>query len=330
MRMAQYGTAHGHAAGKMKAMRDHDGVDVVGIYEPDGARQTQARSDEAYEGLHWFGSEQELLSDQSIIAVAAEGDNSESLEQVERLIDAGKHVWYDKPAGYDWKRCQRVFENARDAGLQIQMGYMFRYHPGFSLIANWVRSGMLGQPFSVRAHMSTMVDRATRERMTAFAGGILYDLAGHVLDDIVWMLGRPHTVTPFLRNDTGEVPDFIDNTVAVFEFDAAMAIIDIAAMEVRPMARRFEVYGTKGSAIIIDPFEPGDRIRLCLDEARDGYEQGEQVVEVTTTTRQDLYDLELAAFVETITGEREPDRSLDHELLVQESLLRAAGELIGS
>ncbi len=122
----------------------------------------------------------------------------------------------------------------------------------------------------------------------------------------------------------------MDNTLAVFEFDSAMALIDIAAMEVRPNARRFEVYGTKGSAIITEPFEPGDRIRLCMDAARDGYVEGEQVVEVVTTTRQDLYDLELAAFVEAIGGKREPDRSYDHELLVQESLLRATGELIGS
>jgi len=120
----------------------------------------------------------------------------------------------------------------------------------------------------------------------------------------------------------------MDNTLAVFEFDSAMAIIDIAAMEARPVTRRFEVYGTKGSAIILEPFEPGDRIRLCLDEARGGYVQGEQVVEVAMTTRQELYEFELAAFVDTIDGKREPDRSLDHELLVQESLLRAAGELI--
>ncbi len=104
-------------------------------------------------------------------------------------------MWYDKPAGYDWKHCQLVFEKGRDARLQIQMGYMFRYHPGFCLVADWARSGMLGQLFSVRAHMSTMVDSATRERMSVFAGGILYDLAGHVLDSILWMLGRPHTVT---------------------------------------------------------------------------------------------------------------------------------------
>jgi hypothetical protein len=54
------------------------------------------------------------------------------------------------------------------------------------------------------------------------------------------------------------------------------------------------------------------------------------VVEVETTTRQDLYDRELAAFLGVIAGTRAPNRTYEHELLVQESLLRAAGELIGS
>ena len=328
-RMAQYGTGHGHAAGKMQSLRDNPDVEVAGIYEPDPQRRRAAEKDDAYRGLHWFDSEEELLSDDTIRVVAAEGDNSESLAQVERIDAAGKHVWYDKPAGYDWNRWQRVVESAREAQLQIQMGYMFRYHPGFCQVVDWARAGLLGQLYSVRAHMSTNITPAAREVMIGFAGGMLYDLAGHVLDNVIWMLGRPHTVTSFLRNDSGEVAAFKDNTLAVFEFDSAMAIIDIAAMEVPPPARRFEVYGTKGSAIILEPFEPGDRIRLCLDEARGGYSAGEQIVEVATTTRQGLYDLELVAFLETVDGTREPDRSYEHELLVQESLLRAAGELIG-
>jgi hypothetical protein len=36
---------------------------------------------------------------------------------------------------------------------------------------------------------------------------------------------------------------------------------------------------------------------------------------------------ELAAFVATVRGQRAPDRSLDHELLVEETLHRAVGTL---
>ncbi|MEZ4663740.1 MAG: hypothetical protein R2911_39910 [Caldilineaceae bacterium] len=40
------------------------------------------------------------------------------------------------------------------------------------------------------------------------------------------------------------------------EYENALAFIDIAAMEARPMKRRFEVYGTHGSAILLSRSSP--------------------------------------------------------------------------
>jgi DNA-directed RNA polymerase specialized sigma24 family protein len=48
---------------------------------------------------------------------------------------------------------------------------------------------------------------------------------------------------------------------------------------------------------------------------------------VRPQTRQELYELELRAFVATFRGQKSPDRPLDHELLVQETLLRATGRI---
>jgi predicted dehydrogenase len=236
-------------------------------------------------------------------------------------------VWYDKPAGDNWEQWQRVVTQAREKGLLIQMGYMFRYHHGFRRIAEWVQSGLLGEVFAIRAHMSTNISEAQREVINHHTGGIFYDLAGHMLDQIVWLLGRPAKVTSFLRHDDEIVPGFADNTLAVLEYERAIAFVDIAAMETRPMARRFEVYGRRGSAIILEPFEPATTIRLCLGKAREGYRAGEQLVPVQPQSRQALYDLELEAFIATIQGEMAPDRSLTHELLVQETLLRAIGNI---
>ena len=321
--MAQTGTGHGHAAGKMRSMRSNPRVEVAGICEPDEEERRAAEGNPAYEGLRWYDTAEEMLADDSIVAVASEGRNSQSLDQTEQIVDAGKHVWYDKPAGDDYGQWQRVLDHAREQGLHVQMGYMLRYHPVFAQVMEWARSGFLGDVFSVRAHMSTHVSPDARERIAeAHAGGIHYDLAGHMLDLVVWMLGRPTRVTAFLRNTTGLVPAFSDNTLGVYEFDKAMAIVDIAAMETPPMARRFEVYGTKGSAIILEPFEPAHAVRLCLDEDRGGYRKGEQVLEVEGCDRQTCYDRELAAFLATIAGDQEPDRPREHELLVQETLLR--------
>jgi predicted dehydrogenase len=145
-----------------------------------------------------------------------------------------------------------------------------------------------------------------------------------MLDQIVWALGRPLRTEKFFRQDGARVPGFIDNAVGVLGYERALATIDIAAMEPPPTARRYEVYGSRGSAIM-EPFEPTGPIRLCLVEAAGEWAAGAQSVPVRAQTRQQLYQLELKAFVATLRGQQPPDRSPDHELLVQETLLRLTG-----
>ena len=326
--IGQYGTKHGHAAGKARAILTNPNTALTGIYEPDPVAQAAAERSPAYAGVHWYRSSEEMLGDGQIQAIAIEGQNSESLAMASTAIDAGKHLWYDKPAGDDWPGFESLVQRARAGSLLIQMGYMFRYHEGFRQIAHYVQSGLLGDVFSVRAHMSTWIPidgRNGREVVSRHHGGIFYDLAGHMLDQVVWLCGRPRRVQSFFRNDaTPTVPAFSDNTLGVFEFDRALAFVDIAAMEARPMARRFEVYGTRGSAIM-EPFESEPALWLCLDEARDSYAAGQQPIALAPQPRQTLYERELVAFLATLDGKQPPDRGLGHEILVQETLLRATG-----
>jgi predicted dehydrogenase len=334
IRMAQYSTKHGHAGSWIVSMVNNPNVELAGVYEPDPVRRQEVIANDSIfrQVPHWYESAEEMLNDPSIIAITSEGLNAESLDQTEAIINAGKHALYDKPAGDNWPQWQRIVRQAEANGLYLQLGYMFRYHHAFRQVAEWAKSGLLGDIFSVRAHMSTWIppERVglgynTRDTISKHAGGIFYDLGGHMLDQVVWLLGRPTKVTAFLRNDTGIVSAFKDNTLGVFEFERAIAFIDIAAMEPRPMARRFEVYGTKGSAIIIEPFEPAHTLRLVLEGAGGGYDKGLHLLPVPEQSRQDTHDRALAAFVATIRGEQPPDRTYAHELLVQETLLRATG-----
>ena len=325
IRIAQYGTKHAHAQGKLAAMLQNTGAELAGVFEPDpDQRRALERSDGPFRRTHWFGSEAEMLDDTGIVAVASEGSNAESLAQTEAIVRAGKHVWYDKPAGDDWQHWQKVLALATDNNVIIQMGYMYRYHDGFRRITEWARSGLLGSIFAIRGHMSTYIDENQRKILHRFAGGVCFDLLGHMLDQIVWLLGRPVKVSPFLRHDDTIVPEFEDNTLVVLEYDRAMAYIDIAAMEAHPTSRRFEVYGTQGSAVM-EPFEPYPKLYLCLKESRGDFAQGRQSVLVAPQPRQEQYDRELEAFIAAIEGRQHVDRPRIHESAVQETLLRAVG-----
>ena len=93
------------------------------------------------------------------------------------------------------------------------------------------------------------------------------------------------------------------------------------------MARRFEVYGLTGSAIM-EPFEPSGAIRLCLTKDVGALKAGVQMIPVRKQSRQDLYDAELVAFVARLRGHPPPEHTFEHDLVVQETLLRLTGGIV--
>ena len=324
IKMAQYGTKHAHAEGVLTVTLANPDVEFVGVYEGDSVRRAELKALQRppWSQVRWIDDLDEMLGDPTIVAILSEGKNEESLGQTEEIVDAGKHVFYDKPAGDGYPQFERIVSKACEKGLLIQLGYMFRYHDGFQRIAEFVHSGFLGRVFSVRARMATLKpDEGVRTRIGVHRGGILYDLAGHMLDQIVWLLGRPDKVTSYLRHDDEPVSNFSDNTLGVFEFENAMAMVDISAIETLPGARRFEVYGSEGW-VVMEPFEPAQTLRMCLPEARGGYGGGITIIPLEDRPR---YVASLSAFIQDVRGEKKPDRTLGHELLVQETLLRATG-----
>jgi predicted dehydrogenase len=321
---AQYGTAHAHASGKVEALKASPDAMLYGVYEPDPVLRAQRAAEAPYRDVHWLHSEEEVWHNERIAAVAVESHVSENLAIARRALEHGKHVWLDKPAGDDWQAFQDLVRLAEAKGLLIQLGYMFRYNSGFRFVLDCAQQGLLGDVFAVRGRMSQSYGDERRAYLSAHKGGILFELLCHLIDIVVALLGRPDRVTPFLRDELGTGPAFEDNTLVVLEYPRAMAMLSSAAMEVMPFpARRFEVYGTRGS-VILEPFEKEPVVRLCLDTARDGFEAGWQQFPVRLGPR---YAGSLAALVADIRGEKAPDRSLDHELTVQETVLRASGVL---
>tara|TARA_B100001123_G_scaffold194469_1_gene221657 strand:+ start:163 stop:1158 length:996 start_codon:yes stop_codon:yes gene_type:complete len=325
VKLAQYGISHDHATGKARVMQESDQVDFCGVFEPSTEVREALGANPAYEGVHWFSKEDGILDDETIVGIAAQGRVSENLAIARRALEHGKHVWLDKPAGDDLDEFRGVLDIAREKSLLVQLGYMFRYNAGFQFVFDWAESGKLGDIFSVRARISTRPsDEATWQRWDSHGereGGIMFLLACHLTDAVVTLLGRPDRVTSFSRNEDDEFPWYRDNTAAILEYGGAMATIESTSLEVSAGAsRRLEVYGTRGTAIL-EPLEP-PALRLCLDEDRDGYAEGWQTVPVESRPR---YVESLRAFVADIRGEKTPDRSLDHEFTVQETVLRAAG-----
>ena len=117
--------------------------EVVGIVEPDERLRRAAEKNRAYDGVRWM-TEAELLATPGLRAVVVETEVKDLLSVAGRCVAAGMHIHLDKPAGESLATFRGLLADAGQRGLTVQLGYMFRYNPGFELCFRAVLEGWLG------------------------------------------------------------------------------------------------------------------------------------------------------------------------------------------
>ena len=323
VRAAILGTKHSHTTGKLKAMQDNPDYQVVGICENDAKAKAKAQADPRFQGLKWM-SEAELLADRNIDLVVVECSVWEALPWARKVIDAGKHLHQEKPVGNDWGAFKALVEDARRKKLLLQTGYVWRCHDGVNAAIDAARKGWLGEVFMVRGTINS--DRGPEERAieARYKGGGLFELAGHVIDRTVDLLGRPIKVQSWLRHDTSVADTLKDNNLTVFEYGKALAIIaQSAKMAGSGDHRSFEVIGTDGT-FMVHPEASPPRMRVEMRKAQGPYKAGWQEI---VLPRQPRFEGDFKELANAIKSGAPLKLSYDHELLLQETLLRASGEI---
>jgi predicted dehydrogenase len=264
-------------------------------------------------------SEDELFRRSRVMAV--ESAVRDHAADALRALKAGKHVHLEKPPAMRLADMQAVVAEARDRKLMLQTGFMWRYHPGFRAVFEAIRRGWLGEVFMVRGFIGNNLTAARRPEWTEYAGGGMFELASHLIDAVVRLLGKPKNVTSILCHHGPFADRLMDNNVAVLEYELAIAVLVNTALQPADTPQRsFEVLGTGGTATLA-PLEPPG---MTIDLARPAgpYRKGLQRVALPAYKR---YEADFAELAAAVRGEQRLSVSLDEELLVAETVLRASG-----
>lgn len=320
LKIGQIATTHAHAGGKMGAMRGlTDLWDVVGYVEPEEALRAQLAESPIYRGLPLL-TEEQLLATPDLKAVAVETRVEDSCATALRCIRAGKHVHLDKPGALEHTEFKSMRLEAEQKGLTVQMGYMLRYNPAFELLFKAVKEGWLGEITEIDAAIGKLADPSTRGQIRQLPGGGMFELACHVLDVVVTLLGKPASVHAF---STPTKADGVkDNQMAVLEYAKATAVVRCNHAD--PFGgprRRFNVTGTEGTLEIL-PLESG-KVNLSLKQARGSYKKGTQSFQLEVPKGR--YDLEFVDLAKIVRGEKKLAWDAAHDIALHETLLRAAG-----
>jgi myo-inositol 2-dehydrogenase / D-chiro-inositol 1-dehydrogenase len=196
----------------------------------------------------------DLLARKDVDAVFLVTPTSFHARQIIEALQAGKHVFCEKPLALDLAECRRVeAEAAKHPKLKVMIGYGRRFDPSYSDAYAKVKAGAIGTPFLVRSQNLDMNDPSGFfVRFAPTSGGIFLDCSVHDIDLARWFLGSPTPLRAFaagtiaIHEGLREFGD-VDNGVAICEFEGGKLACFAAS---RTMAHGHEtateVFGTRG------------------------------------------------------------------------------------
>jgi predicted dehydrogenase len=328
MKLGMLGMWHTHAEGIVRRVSEHpDEFTLVGFWDPDPAvvADRSKRWEPLIPGLRVFEKPEQLLAE-PLDGVVVEGRVYENLALAKLALDSGRSVMLEKPAGDRLDEHRQLIDLAQRKHLHVQMIYLFRYMSAVQEMLRLARAGALGRIYHFRARLPKDLpsyDRFVKE-LERYKGGIFFEMAGHVIDMMVAILGTPKKVTPFLgHHHTAGPRDYIDNGVAMFEFEHAWGIIEVPALEVAPHSRRIETYGTAGACVI--PHLGSGHLANKNVQPIETYKAGDKDWQTHELEAATLQSGDLRQFADVVMNRKQPHFSMEHDLVVQHALLQASG-----
>ncbi|WP_420968297.1 Gfo/Idh/MocA family protein [Bradyrhizobium sp. B120] len=224
---------------------------IVRAVEPD---MSATASFCAAHGLSPAASIEAVLAEPNIDAVLLATPHSLHRSQVIAAARAGKQVFCEKPLALRRSDAAEMFAACRDAGVLLAVGHNRRFWPSMQALRAIVASGELGTILHVEGHNSNenslAVTQGWRLSPAESPGGGLTGAGLHVLDGFVSLLGPARQVYARLSEREAGPPPLDTATLAIEFVNGVSATL--ATVRATPFYWRVHVFGTKGSAEVLD------------------------------------------------------------------------------
>jgi predicted dehydrogenase len=160
---------------------------------------------------------EDVLADDSVDAVIVATPVQTHHEIARRCLQAGKHVFVEKPLATSSEDCRDLISHAAERGLILMPGHVFLYSPPVVAIKKLIDDGVLGEIYFVT---STRVNLGIHRSDSS----VIQDLAPHDFSILQYWLGLPTFARAIARDSV--VPGLWD-----------VAFIDLGYAETGTLAR---------------------------------------------------------------------------------------------
>lgn len=269
-----------------------------------------------------------IIQDPNIDAVAVATPVATHHRLAGEAIDAGKHVFVEKPMAASKDEARDLVKRAKAKGVKLMVGHTFLYTGAVCKMKEIVDSGDLGEIYYISSQ---------RLNLGLFQPDInvLWDLAPHDISIMLYLLGqRPESVSAV---GAAHINPAIED-VAVLTMRFARNVVGfIQTSWLDPdKIRRMTVVGSK-KMMVFDDMQPSEKIKIydkgvetprhydTFAEFHYAYKYGDIVIPRLDGT--EPLATELAHFLDCIEKDRQPLSDGENGLQVVEILEAASKSL---
>lgn len=255
---------------------NHPELSVAGVFDRDPSR---AERFSAYHRLRRYTSLEELLGDPAVELVANLTNPRSHFEVSKAALDAGKHVYSEKPLATSFPEAERLVELAEKRGLLLSSAPCTVLGETAQTLWRALREGRIGTPRLAYAEMDDgpipLDDHGTWRSASGapwsakdeFEVGCTLEHSGYALTWLTAFFGPVTTVTAsahVLKPDKGVPLDVVtpDFTVATLEH-ASGVVARLTCGIFAPHERSLRIFGDTGVLSTPDTWDFGSPVHLA-------------------------------------------------------------------
>lgn len=217
----------------VQQLRELPEFEVTGVFDPHAEKGERLKAEF---GTEVFGSIAGLVAATDVIDVVTPTVAHHACTM--QALDAGRHVFIEKPIAHTLEQARELVERAQATGLRVQVGHVERFNPAFLA----ARSA-LDSPMFIETHRLAQFD----PRGTDVS--VVLDLMIHDLDIILHVVGAP--VAEVRASGVAVVSDTPDITNARIAF-ANGCVANLTASRISLKKMRKSRFFQKDAYIAVD------------------------------------------------------------------------------
>lgn len=228
---------------------------LVAVCSPVESERAWARDTLGVPNLH--ETYEQMLADPGIDAVVLVTPTSLHAAQIEQALDAGKHVFCEKPLSLELEDCRRAAAHAAQSSKRAMVGFVRRFDESYRHAFMHIAAGGIGRPFLVYSQTTDLADpTGAFLKFAPTSGGIFLDCSVHDVDLARWLLGRPKAKKVYATGTVAMYPPLeaikdVDNGIAIVEFEGGqMAMFYASRTQAHGHDTHTDITGTAGKVSI--------------------------------------------------------------------------------